>query len=307
MIRVITYFLFLGFGIVSLTAQIKSEELVLYNNEVELPGTLSYTSEQTPLLIWVHGSGNVDRNGNQQPVIKANYIKQFRDSINKNNIAFYSFDKRTANKNNKASLLKGVFFKDYVTDVQIAINHFKKEGRFSKIILVGHSQGSLVAMLGSENIDKYISLAGPSSSADQVIINQIKASAPFLDSITKAHFKELKETGNVEKVNPMLQSVFAKQNQAFLKSWIQYNPSEEIKKLSMPILLINGTEDLQVKPQEASELLLANKNAQLVFIKGMNHVLKEVKSMTENQSSYLKSDYPLSTKLVQVIVEFVKQ
>ncbi|MEN8834809.1 MAG: alpha/beta hydrolase, partial [Polaribacter sp.] len=172
---------------------------------------------------------------------------------------------------------------------------------------VGHSQGSLVAMLASENIDNYISLAGPSKSADQVIIDQIKTSAPFLDSITKAHFTELKKTGNVEKVNPMLQSVFAKQNQAFLSSWIQYNPSEEIKKLSMPILLINGTEDLQVKPQEASNLLLSNKNAQLVFIKGMNHVLKEVKSMTENQSSYLKPDYPLSTKLVQVIVEFVKK
>ena len=307
MIRVITYFLFLVFGVVSLTAQIKSEELVLFNNEIELPGTLSYLEEQKPLLIWVHGSGNVDRNGNQQPVIKANYIKQFRDSITKNNIAFYSFDKRTANKNNKASLLKGVFLKDYVTDVQIAINHFKKEGRFSKIVLLGHSQGSLVAMLASENIDNYISLAGPSKSADQVIIDQIKESAPFLDSITKAHFKELKEIGNVEKVNPILQSVFAKQNQAFLRSWIQYNPSEEIKKLSVPILLINGTEDLQVKPQEASELLLANKNAQLVFIKGMNHVLKEVKSMTENKSSYLKPDYPLSTKLVQVIVEFVKK
>ena len=242
-----------------------------------------------------------------KPVIKANYIKQFRDSITKNNIAFYSYDKRTSNKNNKASLLKGVFLKDYVTDVQIAINHFKKEGRFSKIILAGHSQGSLVAMLAAESIDKYISLAGPSKSADQVIINQIKTSAPFLDSITKAHFKELKETGKVEKVNPMLQSVFAKQNQAFLRSWIQYNPSEEIKKLSVPILLIHGTEDLQVKTQEASNLLLANKNAQLVFIKGMNHVLKEVNSMIENQSSYTKPDYPLSTKLVQVIVEFVNK
>ncbi len=307
MIRVITYVLFLVFGVVSFKAQIKSEELVLYNNEIELPGTLTYIAEQTPLIIWIHGSGNVDRNGNQQPVIKANYIKQFRDSITKNNIAFYSYDKRTSNKNNKASLLKGVFLKDYVTDVQIAINHFKKEGRFSKIILAGHSQGSLVAMLAAESIDKYISLAGPSKSADQVIINQIKTSAPFLDSITKAHFKELKETGKVEKVNPMLQSVFAKQNQAFLRSWIQYNPSEEIKKLSVPILLIHGTEDLQVKTQEASNLLLANKNAQLVFIKGMNHVLKEVNSMIENQSSYTRPDYPLSTKLVQVIVEFVNK
>lgn len=307
MIRAITYIIFLVFGVVASYAQIKSEEILLKNNEVELPGTLTYTQKKSPLLIWVHGSGNVDRNGNQQPIINANYIKQFRDSINKYGIAFFSYDKRTANKKNMPHLLKGVDFIDYVKDVEIVISHFKKDNRFSELILAGHSQGSLVAMLASKNIDKYISIAGPSKNADTAIINQIHEKAPFLDSITKAHFKELKETGAVKEVNPMLQSVFAKQNQSFLKSWIQYNPSEEIKKLSIPILLINGTKDLQVKVEEAKVLQHAHKNSELVIIQNMNHVLKEVNSMLENQSSYMKADFPLSKKLVQTIVEFVKK
>lgn len=307
MIRIISYLVITIFGIAVSLAQVKSEETLLKNNEIELPGTLTFTKENSPLIIWVHGSGNVDRNGNQQPMIKANYIKQFRDSINKKGIAFYSYDKRTANLKNKESLIKGVKFIDYVLDLKKAIAHFKNDKRFSKIILLGHSQGSLVAMLASENVNQFISVAGAGMSADKVIIKQIQEKAPFLDSITQAHFKELATTGKIKEVNPMLLSVFAKQNQSFLSSWIQYNPSEEIKKLTIPTLIINGDNDLQVKVTDAETLHNSNTNSKLVIIKKMNHVLKEVNSITENQSSYLKADFPLSNKLVETIVNFINQ
>ncbi len=54
------------------------------------------------------------------PMIKANYIKQFRDSINKEGIAFYSYDKRTANKNNVAFMIKTVLI------LKILLMMFKK-------------------------------------------------------------------------------------------------------------------------------------------------------------------------------------
>jgi pimeloyl-ACP methyl ester carboxylesterase len=307
MIRIITYIITFIFGITVSLAQVKSEEILLKNENIELPGTLTYIKKNSPLIIWVHGSGNVDRNGNQLPMIKANYIKQFRDSINKKGIAFYSFDKRTATKKNMPSLLKGVKFMDYVSDIQKAITYFKNDKRFTKIILLGHSQGSLVAMLAANNVDQFISVAGPSMSADKIIIKQIQANAPFLDSITKAHFNELSETGEVKEVNPMLVSIFAKQNQSFLSSWIQYKPSKEIKKLTIPTLIINGDSDLQVKAKEAELLHEANPNSTLVIIKKMNHVLKEVNSITENRSSYLKAEFPLSEKLIETIVNFVNQ
>ena len=43
---------------------------------------------------------------------------------------------------------------------QVVIAHFKNDARFTSIILVGHSQGSLLAMTASKNADKYISVAG---------------------------------------------------------------------------------------------------------------------------------------------------
>ena len=307
MVRVILYLVFYVVGVSVTIAQVKSEEILLKNKDIELPGTLTYNQTNVPLIIWIHGSGNIDRNGNQAPMIKANYIKQFRDSINKYNIAFYSYDKRTASQKNMSILKNGVHFKDYVTDTKKAIHHFKSDKRFSKIILVGHSQGSLVAMLASEKVDQLISIAGPGMSADKTIIKQIQEKAPFLDSITKAHFKELISTGKIENVNPMLISIFRKENQSFLSSWIQFNPKKEIQKIKIPILLVNGDKDLQVKESDARDLHKANPNAEIKIIKKMNHVLKEVNSDIENQTSYLKPDFPLSSELIKTILKFIKK
>lgn len=305
--RLIFYLIAYITGVVTVIAQVKTEDIIIYNNDIELPGTLSYTKEKAPLIIWIHGSGNVDRNGNQHPYIKANYIKQFRDSVNKYDIAFYSFDKRTANKNNEKSLKKGVIFEDYIADVQKIILNLKKDKRFNKIVLVGHSQGSLIAMLNHTNTNKIISLAGPSKSVDKTIIAQIQEKAPYLDSITKAHFKELSQTGSIKNVNLMLQSIFKKENQSFLSSWIKYNPSEEIKKVTTPLLILNGDKDLQIKVSNAKKLHTSNPNSELHIIHNMNHVLKEVKSDIENQNSYLKPDFPLSSKLIKHIVKFINQ
>ena len=117
-------------GITNGFSQITIEEITIQNQAIQLPGTLSYPEEKSPLIIWVHGSGGVDRDGNQPQ-----YIKQFRAAVNKENIAFFSYDKRTANPKNSTFLKDGVFFKDFIFDVEEVVNHFKNETRFSSIIL----------------------------------------------------------------------------------------------------------------------------------------------------------------------------
>lgn len=305
MIRVITYTMFYVMSIAFTQAQTTTKEVVMYNDSIELPGTLTTPSKATNLIIWVHGSGNIDRNGNQAVVgINANYIKQFRDSINKKGIAFFSFDKRTSNPKN-AKLLKGTLLEDFVKDVKKIVDHFKQKNQFKNIVLAGHSQGSLIAMLASEGIDKYISIAGAGDNISEAIYKQLNAQSPPLAEAAKAHFKELKETGEIKEVNPMLMSLFAKPNQPFFKSWMQYNPTEEIKKLKIPTLIIQGENDLQVKKEDAQKLHAALTNSKLVVLPKMNHVLKDVNSIIENQQSYLSADFPLSKELINSIVEFV--
>ncbi|WP_456440463.1 alpha/beta hydrolase [Psychroserpens sp.] len=288
-----------------------AEDILIMNDSIQLPGTLSYNSElkSQPLVIFVHGSGNVDRNGNQGISANANYLKMLNDSLVSRNIAFYRFDKRTATQSNLKFIMADMIFERFVDDINLVINKFKDDERFSSITLIGHSQGSLVAMLVDHtHINKYISLAGPSDSVDKTIVSQVKLqNGDSLASIVRSHFKELNEKGSIEKVDPNLMSLFNKPTQPFMASWMTYNPSEEIKKIMLPILIINGSKDIQVGVKDAEQLHNANPKSELVIIEKMNHVLKIIEKDEDNIASYMSPDFKLSEELVKVIETFIKK
>lgn len=306
MTRFITYFILYIAGITVSYAQIISKDILIKNGDIELPGTLTSTKSSKDLVIWIHGSGDVDRNGNQASAnVQANYIKQLRDSLNKENMAFFSYDKRTSNPKNRA-LLQGIVFEDLVSDAKKVVAHFKAKNEFKSITLIGHSQGSLVAMLASEGVDKYVSLAGPSDRIDVTIVRQITAQNAELGKTAEAHFKELTETGDIKEVNPFLISIFAKPNFPFLRDWIKYDPVAEIKKINIPTIIINGTKDIQVKVDDAKALKKVNDAAKLIIIENMNHVLKVIEKDADNMASYFSPDYKLSKELIKTITEFIK-
>ena len=290
---------------------ITEENYIIYNDSIELPGTLTYNAKlkKQPLAIFIHGSGNVDRNGNQNGLSGANYIKQLSEALNQNGIAFYRYDKRTANLKNMAYLMKGISFNAFVEDAELAIEKLKDDKRFSNITIIGHSQGSLVGMLASKkHVTKYVSLAGPSESFDTTIIKQVRQqNGDSIANILQNHFKELNSTGSIKKLDPNFAGMFNPINQKFFKSYNHYIPKEEIKKVNIPTLILNGTKDLQVLENDANALYNAKPNAQLKLIDNMNHVLKTITKDEDNLTSYSKAEFPLSKELVHVITNFIKK
>tara|TARA_R110002167_G_scaffold76032_4_gene211961 strand:+ start:8751 stop:9683 length:933 start_codon:yes stop_codon:yes gene_type:complete len=289
--------------------KIVSEALDLKNGAIGLPGTLTYPKsvDNVPLAIFVHGSGNIDRNGNQVGLgVQANYIKTLGDSLNAHGIAFYRFDKRTATPSN-LDKLQNVTIEDFAEDVKVAIAHFAHDNRFSSISLIGHSQGALVAMLAITNdVGRYISIAGAGETIDKTVIGQINKQSADLAAIAQNHFNELEQTDTIVNVNLMLLQLFAPQNQKFFKHWMMIDPTVEIKKLKVPILILNGDSDLQVQVTDAELLKEARPDANLYIIPRMNHVLKEVHSITENKKSYTEENIPLSSLLVAHLTDFIK-
>ena len=81
-------------------------------------------------------------------------------------------------------------------------------------------------MLASENIDKYISLAGPGETIDKSLIRQTTKQNAQLGKTTEEHLKELEETGEIKNVDPSLMVLFAPQNQPFFK---KYSPLTSIR------------------------------------------------------------------------------
>jgi esterase/lipase len=263
--------------------------------------------EKPPLAIIIAGSGPIDRNGNQ-PMIQNNSLKYLAEALTAKGVATYRFDKRIFTQMKAGTLREeDLSFDDFVTDVRDIIAHFKND--FSKIYLIGHSQGSLVGMLAAqEDVTGFVSISGPAQSIDQVLQKQIGQQAPFLVEEMRKNFAKLRDNQPIEQVNPNLYSIFKPSVQNFMRSWMVYNPTEEIAKLQIPVLIVSGENDLQVPMADGDVLYGANQNAEWVLISGMNHVLKIVsEEYGENIQSYNKTDLPVSEDLVSEIIAFIQK
>lgn len=266
-------------------------------------------SKKTKLVIIIAGSGIPDRDGNA-PGIQTNSTKYLSEDLAKNGYAVYAFDKRTIAQIKAGNVSeKDMSFDDLIADAKDIIKYFRAKKAYSKIIIAGHSEGSLVGMIAArDNADAFISLAGMGRSFDEVVVEQIAKQAPFLKEETQKNFDLLKSGQTFELKNQMLESIFRESVQPFIISILKYNPAVEIKKLEIPILLINGTKDLQVSVEDAKKLKEANPNSELVIIENMNHVFKEIKGdNTENVSSYTNIELPIIPELTRNILIFLNK
>ena len=77
----------------------------------------------------------------------------------------------------------------------------------------------------------------------------------------------------------------------------------------MPVLIVQGTTDLQVSVQDAMVLSTKAKPvAKLCIVEGMNHVLKSVSGDREKQMrSYIDPALPVSPKLILETSRFIKK
>ncbi|WP_179345983.1 alpha/beta hydrolase family protein [Winogradskyella ursingii] len=259
------------------------------------------------LAIIIAGSGPTDRNGNQN-FLKNNSLKKLAEGLTNNNIATFRYDKRIVKQIKTGNVDENIMFNDFVTDATDVIEFFKSKDDYNKIYVIGHSQGSLVGMLAAKKqADGFISLAGAGQNIGDVIVEQVTNMAPQLGEEAKRVVGILKTGKTTSDFPPALISLFREDIQPFMINWMSHNPTEIIKDLTMPILIINGTKDLQVSVNEAEMLKSAHENAALKIIENMNHVLFEIKGDDlENSKSYNESQRAISPELISSISEFIK-
>lgn len=263
-------------------------------------------SDQVAIIIG--GSGPTDRDGNQN-FLKTNNLKKLAVQLANNGIATFRYDKRIVKQIKMNSLDPKIIFDDFVSDAKDVVKYFKTKKEFKNIYIIGHSQGSLIGMLAAEkDVDGLISLAGAGQSIDAVVIEQVEKTAPMFTEDTKRVFDILRSGQTTTDYPPALASVFDLSVQRFMMSWMKYNPAVVIKDLKIPVLLINGTKDLQVESAEARMLHEANEKSELKLIEKMNHVLFIIEGdAQENAKSYNDHNAKISEELVKDIVDFIKK
>jgi len=302
------WFILLFFISLEAFSQEKNYDSLQVSIDPEVQGTLLSPKgeNQPPLAILIAGSGPTDRDGNQAQ-LKNNSLKYLAEGLAQKGIATFRYDKRVIAQINNATVQEEkMTFEDEVNDALLVINHFKD--KYKKIILIGHSEGALVGLLVAQKVvvSKFVSISGAGNSSATLIEEQIGKNAPQLKEESQKIISQLRKGELVDNISPYLAPVFRKSVQPYLISWFKYEPAKEITKLQIPILIVQGTNDLQVEDKEAQLLKEAQPKAQLLLIEGMNHVLKKVKTLEENQQSYLNPDLPISGELVEGIASFIK-
>jgi pimeloyl-ACP methyl ester carboxylesterase len=266
-----------------------------------------------PVALIIAGSGPTDRNGNSRLVTGANNsLLMLAQALADAGFATVRYDKRGLGASTPAGLPQAdLRFEMYVDDASGWIAKLKRDARFSSVIVIGHSEGSLIGMLAAKQAkaDAFVSVAGIARGAGQVLRTQLAGKlTPELAARNEAFLTAL-ERGDTSVAAPIgLATIYPESVKAYMASWFRYVGAERIATLEVPVLIVQGTTDIQVSVREAEGLKAALPRAQLAVIPEMNHVLKIVPTGSATPlASYSDPALPLAPGLISALVDFMKR
>jgi len=304
----LTLTLFTGFA----QATVLQRPITLDTGNGELFGSLLLpkSDKPVPVVLIISGSGPTDRDGNNPDGGRNDSLKRLAWVLAKHNIASVRYDKRGV----AASLAatpdeRNLSVEAYVTDAQAWGRKLKADPRFGQLILLGHSEGALIASLAAPDIDAaaVISMSGSARPIDQVLRQQLARSLPpALMQRSNELLDSLMAGKTDDNVPPPLQVIFRPSVQPYLISLFRQDPAAAFARLKMPALIIQGSNDIQVGVQDARLLKTAKPDAELALIEGMNHVLRIVPNDVKRQlASYKDPNLPLAAELGARVLGFI--
>ena len=300
--------LFTGF----VQATVLQRPITLDTGSGELFGSLLLPKSDTPVpvVLIISGSGPTDRDGNNPDGGRNDSLKRLAWVLAKHNIASVRYDKRGV----AASLAatpdeRNLTLDAYVSDAQAWGRKLKDDPRFGKLILLGHSEGALIASLAAPSVDAaaVISLSGSARPIDQVVRQQLSNHLPPPLMLRSNELLDSLKAGKTDdNVPPPLQAIFRPSVQPYLISLFRQDPAAAFAKLKMPALIIQGSNDIQVGVNDAKMLKAAKPDAELALIEGMNHVMRIVpKDVKQQLASYNDPQLPLAAELGSRVVDFI--
>ncbi len=278
----------------------------------ELFGTLLLpkSAKPVPVVLIIAGSGPTDRDGNNSDGGRNDSMKRLALILAKHNIASVRYDKRGVAASRPATPdERDLSIEKYVDDAVAWAAKLKTDSRLGPLILMGHSEGALVATLAAERAGAValISVAGTGRPVDQVVREQLQDRLPPpLLARSEQLIEEIKAGKTDNDVPEPLQVVFRPSVQPYLISLFRQNPTEAFGQLKIPTLIIQGRNDMQVGVGDAELLHKAKPDSQLAIIDGMNHVLRIVPMDIKRQlASYKDPQLPLASEVTDRILKFL--
>lgn len=293
------------------------KDLNIKSGNIELKGTLlnSENGNLKKLVIFAHGSGPNDRD---ETIFENKPFKDIAENLYSKGISSYRFDKRTLS--NPESFNDKSTINDEVTnDIVNIVAYFKNDSKFSnyEITVLGHSLGSyLLPRIAnkSNQISKIILLAGNSRPLDHLIIEQYE----YLYKLTPT--QELKEASQKVKeqiailnsnsfnINTPKEKLPFNLSANYWQSVLNYKPLNEIQKVKIPILILQGERDYQVTMKDFEiwkTNLKNNKKASFISYPKLNHIFMSGEKPSDPKEYTIKGI--VDEKVIEDIKNFIIQ
>jgi len=148
-----------------------------------LHGSLLLPQQATPppVVLIIAGSGPTDRDGNNPASGRIDNLKRLALLLANEHIASVRYDKRGVAASQPATPdERNLSVERYVADVVAWSRKLKADPRFGPLILVGHSEGALIASLAAEQAgaSAVITLAGSGRPMADVLREQLARRMP---------------------------------------------------------------------------------------------------------------------------------
>ena len=267
---------------------------------------------RVPVALIVAGSGPTDRNGNSAVLAGPNNsLKMLAEGLAAQGIATLRYDKRGIGESRGAAVSEAsLTFETFVDDAAAWLGRLRADPRFSTVSVIGHIEGALIALLAGERtqVDGVVSIAGMGEPAQAVLRGQLRPQLPpALYAQAESALVRLGAGQRVDSTPPALAALLRPSVQPFLISLFRHDPAAIAARLPMPLMIVQGTTDVQVGVEQAQHLHAAQPRARLLQVEGMNHVLKlRSGTVMEQMPSYADPALPLAPALVPGIAAFVR-
>ncbi|MDP4116786.1 MAG: alpha/beta fold hydrolase, partial [Bacteroidota bacterium] len=325
-----------------------NEEQVSFKNKkanINLAGTLTTpkTGSKFPVVVMITGSGPQDRDEN---IFNHKPFKVIADYLTRLGIAVLRFDDRGTGSS-EGDFSKATT-QDFAGDVTAAVDYLKsrKDINKKKIGLIGHSEGGIIAPIcavNSKNISFIVLLAGTGVKGDELLLEQTRlvSLAYGMDTATinrsldlaKKIYPELQKEQDNKILTKTLEQLYTqywnslpeslkteqplptliRQSQALTSPWFKYfvgyDPSKMLRKVKIPVLVLNGSNDLQVPPKQnlpAIEKALkqaGNKDYKIVEIPGLNHLFQH--SKTGSTGEYASIEETFAPEALKILGDWI--
>ena len=321
-----------------------TEEVTFHNEKdnATLCGTLTYpvgyekgASQKVPVVLMVTGSGLQNRD---EELFEHKPFAVLADYLARNGIASLRYDDRGAGKS-KGDARNATTY-NLSLDALAGVGYLKDMGLFDKVGVLGHSEGGTIALVlaarPDANLDFIVSLAGASIKGAEVLAEQNYVALRWTgisDDVARDYGKALIAVYDAKVKNPTLLKadeatldvilsdakvslpeglknnllVILRTSSPWLDYFAQYDPRQDLPKITCPVMAVNGQMDVQVLPASnlgaLRELLPHHEKTLIKEYPGLNHLFQHAR--TGNVAEYGQIEETFSEEVLRDITGWV--